>query len=113
MVAKFEDQNHKLSVDVELTARVTGPAGRLDSAEATRIALYRVFGNVGEANDPIDDPTAGRLLQVSVGSDHVLGESETMCESTAPAKVSVLVLTEEGRTDQGGSHRRDRHLDFR
>ena len=67
MVAKFEDQNHKLSVDVELTARVTGPAGRLDSAEATRIALYRVFGNVGEANDPIDDPTAGRLLQVSVG----------------------------------------------
>jgi hypothetical protein len=83
-----------LSVDVELTASVTGPAGSPDNADASRIALYRVLGTVVGANDPIEVPIVGRVAQVNVVSVHVLGANDTRCESTEPAKVSVVVFTE-------------------
>jgi hypothetical protein len=67
-----------LSVDdAELTANVTAPAGKLDSADASTSALYRVFGTVNAANDPTAAPTAGRFAQVNVVSDHELGANDT------------------------------------
>ena len=94
-MAKFCDQNWKLSVEVELTANVTAPAGNAANAAASTMALYRVFGTVGGANDPTVVPTAGRLFHVNPVSVHdAAPDNDTTCESTEPAAASVVVRTD-------------------
>jgi hypothetical protein len=93
-VAKLRDQNWKLSVDVEFTANVTGPANA-PTAAAFKIALYRASGTVGGANDPTPVPTAGRFVHVNVVSDHpAADDNDTTCESAEPAAASVVVRTD-------------------
>ena len=70
------DQNWKLSVDVELTVKVAGPAAK---TAGLMLALYRVSGTVGGVNEPTEAPTAGRLLHVKVPSAQELDDVDTTC----------------------------------
>jgi len=95
VVAKSRDQNWKLSVDVEFTDNVTGPAGNAANAAAFTIALYLAFGTVGGANDPTLVPTAGRFAHVKAVSNHPAApDNATTCESAEPAAASVVVRTD-------------------